>query len=376
MLEKTKGARSVLNLSPDRQYTRHSEGAFLRLRDGRIFFAYSRFTMPQDPHECSWGDWAPASLAGILSEDEGERWSEPTTLISCDDLKPQIETDNLMSVSLLRMQNGDIGMFYLAKELPNYRPLLSRSSDEGKTWYSRTEIVPANRQAHYVINNDRVERLASGRLLFPVAMHRAGRDPERPGLAGLYSDQRGLIHYFYSDDDGVTWHESPDRTTLGFAGSESELQEPGLIQLKNGVVWAYFRTDRMYQYQSFSIDNGLHWTACEPSRFTSPCSPMKVARRPDTGVLYSVWNPIPNYNGRQLGPTSMGRTPLVYAMSHDEGASWSDCRIIEDDPACGYCYPSVFFTQDGAMLIAYCSGGPQDGGCLAKLSVMKVPLEA
>ncbi|HML45927.1 MAG TPA: exo-alpha-sialidase, partial [Clostridia bacterium] len=107
-----------------------------------------------------------------------------------------------------------------------------------------------------------------------------------------------------------------------------------------------------------------------------PCSPMKIARRPETNELYSVWNPIPNYNGRPLNKASWGRTPLVFAASRDEGVTWSECRIIEDDPECGYCYPSVFFTADNAMVVAYCSGGPQDGGCLAKLSMMKIPLEA
>ena len=35
--------RTVLVLAPDTTYPRHSEGAFIRLKDGNIFFAYSRF---------------------------------------------------------------------------------------------------------------------------------------------------------------------------------------------------------------------------------------------------------------------------------------------------------------------------------------------
>ena len=35
--------RTVLNLAPDARFSRHSEGDFLRLRDGGILFAYTRF---------------------------------------------------------------------------------------------------------------------------------------------------------------------------------------------------------------------------------------------------------------------------------------------------------------------------------------------
>ena len=71
---------------------------------------------------------------------------------------------------------------------------------------------------------------------------------------------------------------------------------------------------------------------------------------------------------------NLGRTPFVTAESCDEGATWSEMRIIEDDPDCGYCYPAVFFTDDGAMLLAYCAGGPADGLCLARLNIRKIAL--
>ncbi len=51
--------------APDEQYTRHSEGAFLRLKDGGIYFAYSRFS------ESDFDD-APSDIAACVSYDEGE----------------------------------------------------------------------------------------------------------------------------------------------------------------------------------------------------------------------------------------------------------------------------------------------------------------
>ena len=90
----------VLSLGPDGEFSRHSEGDFIRLNDGRILFIYSRFTQ-------SYHDDAPSDLVALTSEDEGETWSEPRIIIAAS----QFGVDNVMSVSLLRMQNGDIGLF-------------------------------------------------------------------------------------------------------------------------------------------------------------------------------------------------------------------------------------------------------------------------
>ena len=58
----------VLQLTADKTYTRHSEGAFLRMNDGGILYAYSRFTGSDD-------DCAPSDIVGLRSYDEGETWS-------------------------------------------------------------------------------------------------------------------------------------------------------------------------------------------------------------------------------------------------------------------------------------------------------------
>ena len=64
----------------------------------------------------------------------------------------------------------------------------------------------------------------------------------------------------------------------------------------------------------------------------------------------------------------------MYAVSADDGLTWSDCKVIESKEEHGYCYPAIFFTDDGCMLVSYCSGGPEDGICLARTSIMKIKL--
>ncbi|MBQ2958030.1 MAG: exo-alpha-sialidase [Clostridia bacterium] len=349
----------VSSFGPDGQYTRHSEGAFLRMKDGGIYFAYSRFTG-------SGSDAAPSNIAAMVSYDEGETWTEPETVIDA-----RIHgVRNVMSVSMMRMQDGEMGLFYIVKATRSInRIILARSKDEGKSFYSHTVCTLGDREGYYVLNNDRVERLMSGRLIMPLAFHRGGYDE-----GSAYFDGRAYDCFLCSDDDGRTWFESRDAVFPPFAHSNTGLQEPGIIELKNGMLWGYARTDQMAQYEFFSMDSGNTWTAAQPSRFTSPPSPMKIKRNPATGDLYAVWNPVPNYNGKYTSRAGWGRTPLVWSVSRDDGKSWSGPQEIEGGPEHGYCYPAIFFTDDNAMLAAYCAGGPEDGACLCRLSIQKIPI--
>ena len=351
-------SRIVSQLAPGGDITRISEGDFIRLRDHSILFACSRFNG-------SAADDARADLICMRSRDEGETWSEPRLLLSA----AALDAVNVMSVSFLRMQRGDLGLFLIAKTRPGvYRIFLLRSRDEGGRFDQVIDCQKTLATGNYVVNNSRVIRLSTGRILIPLAHHRVSHREEGP----MCKDSRATAVFLCSDDDGDTFYEAPDTVSLPFPVSRSGLQEPGLLELRSSAVWAYFRTDLHAQYEAFSYDGGLHWTPAQPSRFTSPLSPMKVARHPLSGELFAVWNPVPAYVGRSLSPAGWGRNPLVLARSRDDGATWSEPLILEDDEQHGYCYPALFFTEDGGLLLSYCSGGPGEGSCLARTTLRKL----
>ena len=131
----------------------------------------------------------------------------------------------------------------------------------------------------------------------------------------------------------------------------------------------------MCQYESFSCDGGKTWTTASPSRFTSPESPMLIAENPYSGKFYAIYNPVPNYNGREIPEDFFhaGRTPIVLCES-DDGISFSDFAIIEDDINKGYCYPSLYFLDEKTMLTSFCSGGKEDGSCLNKTTIKKIKI--
>ena len=84
---------------------RNSEGAFLGLKDGSVLFVYSRF----QGDGCE--DWQPSDICAAVSKDGGRSFGDSRTLLTC-----QGENGvNIMSLSLLDMENGDMGLFYLVR---------------------------------------------------------------------------------------------------------------------------------------------------------------------------------------------------------------------------------------------------------------------
>ena len=145
-----------------------------------------------------------------------------------------------------------------------------------------------------------------------------------------------------------------------------------------------------YQYQSRSKDNGATWSQVVPNLyFTSPNSPMRIKRVGK--YTLAVFNPIgancmrTDYSLRG----SIRRTPLVCAVSDDDGFSFNDfadvtngkkmiafsksAYLLEESEKDTYCYPSIFETKDGFLCAYYHS----DGGTytLASTKITKVYFE-
>lgn len=355
--------KTIRDLAPSADNNRNSEGAFITLKDGRILFAYSRYTGK------GWEDHAEADIYGLLSGDNGESFGKPFPIL----LHTQLNADNLMSVSFQRMANGDIGMFFLAKKGSRQcLYYLARSCDGGISWGE--PVLCSGSQGYYVVNNDRVLRCHNGRLLIPSALHEtAACTEEHSNAKTVYRPGRLVI--FASDDDGFSWMTISDSVTIPRSGGcTSGVQEPGLVQLDDDTLWCYIRTDSGRQYEVFSRDNGVSWSQPLPSLFTSPKSPLSAKRLHD-GRILAVWNPVPAYNGRQTivnGFYTMGRSPLVMAVSTDDGKTFSVPVPLETYPNCGYCYTAIHETADGAILLGYCAGSPEDASILSRLRIRKI----
>ncbi len=319
---------TVLSLQPSEDNPRNSEGDFITLEDGRIMFIYSKYT------GTSTSDHAPAYLAARFSSDGGKSWSKEDVTI--------VENEggmNVMSVSLLRLDNGDIALFYLRKNsTEDCIPMMRVSKDEAKSWSEPIQCI-TDKEGYFVLNNARVIQLKDGRLVMAVALHKV------PG--GEWSGKADLYCY-YSDDDGRSWQSSSK------VPNESDIitQEPGLIEMKDGRLMMYIRASGGYQQLSYSPDRGESWSHIETSNIPSPLSPATIEIIPKTNDWLLVWN---NNDGSNPGIKDM-RTPLAAAISKDEGKTWEKVKNIREDNDGWYCYIAIHPVDDNNLLLGYCAG--------------------
>lgn len=327
--------KEVLFLRINENIRRNGEGAFIRLSDGRIMYAYTEFTN-------GWQDESHANIMAVFSNDEGESWSEKKLLIEADET-----AGNYMSISLLHMNNGSLGMFYLRKnnDCTTCMPYLVTSCDDGKSWSE--PILCATKEAYYVTNNDRVVRSRNGDIYVPVNLH-PRKDSDGKALFG-----KGQMNFFVSRDDGKHWDTASESfTRLPYEEiSKTGLQETGLYEFEDGRLWAWSRTDLGCQYECFSEDGGASWSTPLPNPFfSSPASPMQIKKVGK--YTLAVFNPIPAYTTRDCTNT-WGRSPLVCAVSLDDGKSFTKVFYLEDDLENGYCYPAIYGTEDGVLFAYY-----------------------
>jgi len=260
------GPQTVLRLTPNENNSRNSEGDFIMLNNGKLLFVYTRY------NKGSGSDHDPAYLASRYSEDGGVTWSKEDR-----EVIPNEGEMNVMSVSLLRLQNGAIALFYLRKNSTlDCVPMMRLSLDEAKSWSSPIACI-TDKKGYFVLNNDRVIQLADGRLLMSVAEH----PTTKKGFSA-----KGNLYSYYSDDNGKTWSSSSRVPN----NSEIITQEPGLIEMKDGQIMMYIRASGGVQQLSYSHDRGETWSPLAPSTIYSPLSPATIEKMPGTNDWIMVWN--------------------------------------------------------------------------------------
>jgi Neuraminidase (sialidase) len=340
---------TALVLAPSADNPRNSEGDFIALEDGRVLFVYTHFTDGA-------GDHAAAHLAARVSEDGGRTWSEKSRVVV-----PNDGGFNVMSVSLVRLKDGRIALFYLRKNsTQDCRPLVRFSDDEAQSWSEPTEVISSSSAGYYVMNNDRVIQMKVGRLVAPVAQHYGAGQPKWTGA--------GIILCYLSDDGGRTWIRG-EAAPVAKDSEKVVLQEPGVVELKDGSLMIFCRTNAGSQFVGHSKDGGRTWSPLEPSAIVSPVSPASIERIPSTGELLLVWN---DHDG--IPPELRGkRTPLTVAVSADEGRTWQHKRVLFDNPHGWYCYTAIEFVGN-RVLLGHCAGDRRQNNGLAETHVTRFPV--
>lgn len=326
------GKEIILGRS-DELFQRHSEGDIAQIADNSLLAVWTRHRNRSDLSE--------SDIIGRRSYNHGMSWGEIETYASISEVEHQ-SNSNLMDASLLRLKSSDkVLLIYLGKEEieagneDDYRQMRCsiyvRYTNEGGGFTKAQRI--SDRDHFYIVNNARALQLTTGRILIPAAVSLD------PGQEFRWMKQSCLT--YYSDDEGYSWRKGESCTLLqkdfpGKAYKNLTLQEPGLIELKDGKVFMIMRTKLGNPYKSISSDGGQTWR--QPTKIEelkTPVSPQTLFRLPDSDHIAVI------YNNNPAGEkdNNCDRTPLAYAISKDEGKSFHFQKIIQ--PMLGRTYDYV-----------------------------------
>ncbi len=308
---------------------RGSMGDIVELRDGVLLMAYTA-----------------GGIAVRRSADRGLTWGTEQVLFG----NPPGQ-GYYCHPSFLRLPDGQllVSYIYSAATTPYYgHNYYRRSDDDGRTWSDQFVLTP---QSGYVlVHNDKLRLLASGRIIAPAEYKK-----HRPSQAD-HSDYAVVV--FHSDTRAHSWQPSANDIDV----LPHEAQEPHVVELRDGRLLLLFRTYSGCIGRAFSSDQGQTWSAGELRhdwRLSRRAAAVSVERIPATGDLLLV-----RCTG-EGGPEGRYRTPLVTAVSRDEGESWTHERILAGDPDDDYGYQCVTFLED-RVLIGYHA---RDGLHVASLDV-------
>ena len=138
-----------------------------------------------------------------------------------------------------------------------------------------------------------------------------------------------------------------EQDAVDIPDSAAGAQEPGVVELKDGRLLMWMRTDKKENLPLLLERRGETWSTPEPMALDR-----RAPRSRSSGFLHRrsllIWNNSPDQ-----------RFPLTAAISKDDGVTWENIRNLDEDPAHTYAYTSIEFLKDRALFTYY--AGPAAG---------------
>lgn len=276
------------------------------------------------------------------SRDAGKTWTKPVKVMECP--RPGYIADPNILVIGKRIT---VFATFVPDPTPPFtksETLASTSKDGGTTW-SAAAPIPMHR------------KYTSGKVHVPIWVDKKtiamGYSWDVPAEEGNPSGKEATMHgrsgVLLSRDGGKTWTPGGDISippSISVMGAD----EPAIVKLKNGDLFAVVRTSTPYAYETRSRDGGLTWEEPKPSQFYGHNTPACLLRLKDGSIL-RVWDNTPTPH----------RYPLVASISADECRTWSPPRTLAEPAtnAKGHpsfnsaCYPSAVQADDGTIVLTW-----------------------
>ncbi|REE81029.1 putative neuraminidase [Paenibacillus taihuensis] len=245
---------------------------------------------------------------------------------------------------VLLAQGNSLVLFYkVGREITEWFTRVSRSEDGGITWETPRELVPGDIGGRGPVRNKPIMLPdASGTILAPASVER--HDPD---IAGK---QIWEAFVDISRDNGQTWTKSElvPMDLASYVGAvhwfAKGLIQPTLWSSGGGHIHMLLRSTEGWIFRSDSEDGGQTWCQAYKAALPNNNSGIDVALM-DSGKLALIFNPVSGY------ATDSPRTPLVVRFSHDNGMTWGDEFVLENEPG-EYSYPAIV-SKGNELYITY-----------------------
>jgi predicted neuraminidase len=249
-----------------------------------------------------------------LSGSDGKGWSAPQRVA----VEPRVPCWNPV---LFQLAGGEVLLFYKAGPSPReWSGFVRRSGDSGRTW-GEAEILPAGLLGP--IKNKPIQ-LEDGAVL-------SGTSVESYRTWACWTER--------SEDGCRTWSR---HGPIYVPEEKNGIIQPTLLPRRDGSVLLLCRSTRRIGAicRSESSDGGHTWTPARPTEMPNPNAGIDAVRLADGRFVLA-------YN-----PTHTGRTPLVLSVSADDGETWRQAMVLEDE-AGEYSYPAIIQARDGTVHVTY-----------------------
>jgi sialidase-1 len=283
------------------------------------------------------------------SSDEGRSWMDLAEIPA----GPGPEIDNGLLVEdregrLVLVYRDDAGM--KLNRTPDNMPLAGarlqiwtvRSTDGGKTWGDHQRLIKG----------------FCGAMIDGICMH--GGRLVIPLQELRYEPPRHATVVFSSDDGGASWTRSED-IDIGGHGIEDGAFEATVAEVAKQRLLMFLRTTRDRIWRSESGDGGRTWTEPKPTEIAASNSPSFLLTL-GSGRIALVWNPVSPTNGadwpRRIkpryaeNPDSVYREELLFALSDDDGTTWTRPVVIAQRPGAKLRYAYMVEWRPGEIWLA------------------------
>jgi hypothetical protein len=303
-----------------------------------------------------WGFECDSELRGEegplrISSDGGTTWESPGTFLPDSGLDSAptgaftcTERGTLVAAFSNKAGRANWDWDPELKDSPGARlpTCVVRSLDDGETWQDvqtlHEEWTGANRD---------IIQTSDGRLVFTSMKLR-----HQPG--------RHTCLTYFSDDDGKTWQPS-NVIDLGGNGHHDGVTEATLVELEDGRLLKYMRTNWGQFWRALSEDGGEHWHPYGPSGVDASSAP-GMLKRLASGRIALLWNrwcaegeddvELRGGDGMwSATPASNYREELSISFSEDECRSWSPPVVIARNEGSEVSYPVTYEAEPGILWI-------------------------